>query len=181
MQNRNYQRLAEEQAELQELQQQLANIPAGNATGIAQIAAGIERVDGNIEGISGNIRRTESDQSKLRSALTSRKCPNIHEEADDGCSTYFEVDHPEDRVNPNTDRARYLGFSTEFKQSYLAAYDKANGTNFSDLEGEESKIDHMTPIAAGGCPTSPKNLIPHAALTPGCTEVDEIQTRLQNA
>jgi hypothetical protein len=37
----------------------------------------------------------------------------------------------------------------------------------------------MTPLAAGGCPTSQDNLVPQDALPDECKAVDNAQTKLQ--
>lgn len=152
----------------------------GTAAGVPAVLQSIQQAEADVSRIQGDINARESNQSKLRGALRNRSCENVHDEPDSGCATYFRTNFPPGRINPNQDRGRYLGFNSEFKEAYLAAYDKANGTAISDLDSDKREIAHMTPINAGGCPTSPNNLVPKAALDKRCQDVDEIQTTLQS-
>ena len=74
----------------------------------------------------------------------------------------------------NDARERVLGFSDSVKKECRDSW-RAKGKTI----GKSSPVNHMTPLEAGGCPTSQKNLVPTDALSPECQAVEKAQTKLQ--
>jgi hypothetical protein len=44
---------------------------------------------------------------------------------------------------------------------------------------DDDKVNHKTPLDAGGCPVGPNNTIPDGALSSECKRIDDLQTALQ--
>lgn len=110
-------------------------------------------------------------------------CPNLHTPKDEGCGTHFDTtrslrslapeDVPKDK-RKNHVRDKVLGFDDSIKTSCRKEWrDKGHKV------GKSSPVNHMTPLDAGGCPTSQKNLVPSDALPAECLAVDKAQTKLQ--
>jgi len=80
----------------------------------------------------------------------------------------------EDGKKKNYVRESVLGFTDKVKQESRMRW-KMKGRQIP----RKSPVNHMTPLAAGGCPTSQENLIPSGALPEECQKVDAAQTKLQ--
>jgi uncharacterized Zn-binding protein involved in type VI secretion len=96
-------------------------------------------------------------------------CPNLHNPPDDDCGTHFEP-------NGNAAAARVI-FEKE-RTRYLSRYRRAN-PHQTAVTGS-SQVNHKTPLAAGGCPTSDTNLIPDPVLEGPCADIEALQTRIQS-
>jgi hypothetical protein len=103
--------------------------------------------------------------NNLRAA--NRNCPNVHEPPDTGCGTHFE---------PRGDSAVARKKFESSRLSYINKYKKAHPDHGVTTS---TKINHKTPIDAGGCPTSEENLIPDTMLSGPCREIEDHQTFLQ--
>jgi hypothetical protein len=80
---------------------------------------------------------------------------------------------PDDKKK-NYVREKVLGFNDSVKTLCRDRW-RDKGKKIS----KSSPVNHMTPLSAGGCPTSQDNLIPSGALTSQCQKVDDAQTLLQ--
>ncbi|WP_106390406.1 PAAR-like domain-containing protein [Enhygromyxa salina] len=101
-------------------------------------------------------------------------CPNLTTEPENaGCRTHLKKTNPVPRTS-DPDERRRLGISDGVKHRCINAY-RALGHECS----LHSEVCHKTPLAAGGCPNHPPNLIPKDVLSGPCAELDNAQTRLQ--
>lgn len=99
-------------------------------------------------------------------------CPNLHNPADQGCGTHFARPASAPAIN----KGNRAGF-TEAHRSQCIKDWKAKGFKITN----SSPVAHKTPLAAGGCPIDPGNLIPNDALSEECKAIDKAQTDLQGA
>lgn len=96
-------------------------------------------------------------------------CPNLHKLPDEGCGTHFEP-------NGNSSDARAI-FDRR-REDYLKRY-RRKYPEHTQVK-RSSQVNHKTPLAAGGCPTSDDNLIPDPMLEGPCAEIEALQTRVQS-
>lgn len=114
----------------------------------------------------GNDAETIATELKeLRSS--SKSCPNVHEPPDTGCGTHFE---------PRGDTAAARKQFESIRLGYIRSFKKAH-TNSAVTN--KTKINHKTPLDAGGCPVSEMNLIPDTELSGSCRTIEDHQTFLQ--
>lgn len=110
----------------------------------------------------------------LREARASGSdCRNLHRPGAP-CATFFKKTNPQ----PNTSTAKgrkEIGFDERVARQVCKKW-RADGHDWS----RGSEIIHKTPLAAGGCPKDPKNLIPKGVLPAECLEIDDAQTKLQS-
>ncbi|MER9070362.1 DUF4150 domain-containing protein [Mesorhizobium sp. M0185] len=145
-------------------------------------------------------KRKEASKTVANARATGEKCPNLHEE-DKDCGVHFkgtrsyseilEQADPEKKRELETKhagrknekdlihvdilhhvRTKILGITDSVKKAIIKRDGKGTGTN-------TGKVHHMTPIDAGGCPNSPKNLIGQGALSGECDKINEAQGTLQ--
>lgn len=110
-------------------------------------------------------------------------CENLHSPKGQRCGAHFDMKRSLrslapaevlDKDQKNHVREKVLGFTDSVKSACRKRWiDKGRKV------GKSSPVNHMTPLAAGGCPTSQKNLIPSDALPSECQKVDKAQTKLQ--
>ena len=94
-------------------------------------------------------------------------CPNVPKSGD-GCATHFEG------VPPGAATAARAEFT---KGVQNAANRRAAAKGFTVPKG--TKVNHITPLDAGGCPIGDKNLVSDAELSGNCAQIDKLQTALQ--
>lgn len=96
-------------------------------------------------------------------------CPNVHNPPDEGCGVHFQVMH--------TGRAGDARgqFTKGVRRQSISEW-RSKGHIIND----DDKVNHKTPLDAGGCPLSMTNLIPTAALKGECREIEDLQSQLQN-
>lgn len=112
--------------------------------------------------------------AKLKEARTkSPPCENLHNPPNEGCGVHFKKTNPRPNTSDSGERAR-LGFTDGVRNECIRRY-KAKGRPCTS----GSEVCHKTPLAAGGCPNGPDNLVPKDVLSPECAAVDDAQTRLQ--
>ncbi|NVB38565.1 hypothetical protein G6O69_12050 [Pseudenhygromyxa sp. WMMC2535] len=112
----------------------------------------------------------ESTLSQLREMTAKNPdCPNLHNPPDEGCGTHFEPNGRAQVARNIFDRRR---------ASYLSRYRRANPEQTTVTH--RSQVNHKTPLAAGGCPTSDANLIPDPVLEGPCADIEALQTRVQS-
>lgn len=99
-------------------------------------------------------------------------CPNLSQPPNSGCGTHFVKTSSEPPTSTPAQREK-LGFTEKAAAASRREY-RALG-----FTGPGSKVNHKTPLAAGGCPSGPKNLIPDFALSEECKQLDAAQTKLQ--
>lgn len=80
------------------------------------------------------------------------------------------------RATADGEARRVEQFNKERKR-YLDRYKAANPS--SGVTGG-SKVNHKTPLDAGGCPVSDANLVPDPVLSGPCREIEDLQTKLQS-
>jgi hypothetical protein len=129
-----------------------------------------------------------SDAQAARATVASGRsisppCANLHTPKGEGCGAHFDASRslrslapegvPEGKVKTHV-RENVLGFTDSVKTTC-----RKNWRDKGHKIGKSSPVNHMTPLAAGGCPTSQKNLIPSDALPAECQAVDAAQTKLQ--
>jgi len=127
------------------------------------------------------LEKSEAASKTLEDARKKGNCPNLHKEGDP-CGQYLNKTNPEPKTATAKDR-RKLGFNDAVRDACLARHpNKPDGTPIpakDPITKEGPSIAHMTPLSAGGCPISQKNLIPKEALTDECKAVDDAQSTLQ--
>jgi len=173
-------RVGRQQQDIADTQQQIADrenhIRRSGGRAEGALRPRINAMQAEIESLNETIEQLDNDLATLEGARgAADPCPNLHDPADEGCGTHF------DRTGqPAVDRDA-LGFTPEFRQDFRERWDAAHGTDFASRvdEGGNNRINHMTPLAAGGCPVSDGNLIPHPALSSDCQAIDEIQSQFQ--
>ncbi|WFP62580.1 DUF4150 domain-containing protein [Mesorhizobium sp. WSM4904] len=145
-------------------------------------------------------KRKQAHETVKNARSGGKKCPNLHEEDKDcgvhfqGTRSYSEILEQEDpdkkrelelkhAGKPNAKdlthvdilhhvRTKILGVTDSVKNQIIKRDGKGTGQN-------KGKVHHMTPIDAGGCPTSPNNLIGEGALAGDCKDINEAQGTLQ--
>ncbi|HYO56798.1 DUF4150 domain-containing protein [Archangium sp.] len=111
---------------------------------------------------------SEQALEKLRSLRTANKgCPNVYEPPDTGCGTHFEP-------GGNTKEAR-----NQFEKQRFAYLKRYRRKHPDHGVSQNAKVNHKTPLDAGGCPISESNLVPDPVLSGPCKEIDDLQTLLQ--
>jgi uncharacterized Zn-binding protein involved in type VI secretion len=112
-----------------------------------------------------DAEKIAAELKELRSA--NKNCPNVHEPPDTDCGTHFDPrgDTAAARKQFESIRLRYI---KNFKKAHPGSA-VTNGT----------KINHKTPLDAGGCPVSENNLIPDTELSGPCRTIEDHQTFLQ--
>lgn len=111
---------------------------------------------------------------KLREARNKTPpCENLHNPPDTGCGTHMVKTNKKPNTSTSKERGK-LGFKDSVRRQSIAEC-RAKGHSVSS----SSEVCHKTALAAGGCPSNSKNLIPKDALSPECKEVDDAQTLLQ--
>jgi hypothetical protein len=113
-----------------------------------------------------DYERTAKRLGELRAG--NKDCPNVHEPPDEGCGTHFEPNGQALEARKEFDKVR---------PHYLKRYVKGNPG--SGVNGG-SKVNHKTPLDAGGCPVSDANLVPDPVLSGPCREIEDLQTKLQS-
>jgi uncharacterized Zn-binding protein involved in type VI secretion len=112
--------------------------------------------------------------NRLKEARTkSPPCENLHDPPDEGCGVHFKKTNSKPNTSDSGERAR-LGFTDGVRNECIRSY-KAQGRSCT----QGSEVCHKTPLAAGGCPSGPGNLVPKDVLSPECAAVDDAQTSLQ--
>jgi len=108
-------------------------------------------------------------------------CPNLHKPKDAGCGTHFDVPTTK-REKPGKPESKTPAqwardeFTTGVRNDAIDAARR----RFPDKSiPDDTKVNHMTPLDAGGCPVSDNNTIPHDALDPPCQRIDDLQSALQ--
>ncbi|PXX58252.1 protein of unknown function [Pseudomonas sp. LAMO17WK12:I10] len=110
-------------------------------------------------------------------------CQNLHKPKGERCGAHFDTkrslrslapDSLEEKRKKNYVRENVLGFDNDVKQLCRKLW-RDKGHKIS----KKAPVNHMTPLDAGGCPTSQENLVPSDALPPECLKVDVAQTKLQ--
>ncbi len=97
-------------------------------------------------------------------------CPNVHK-SDDGCGTHF-ADVPPGAAAKARDAEFTNAVRTEANRRAAAKLGKAVPKN--------TKVNHITPLDAGGCPKAPGNTVSDAELSdPACARIESLQTALQ--
>jgi hypothetical protein len=113
----------------------------------------------------------ERDLAKLQSLRAKNPhCPNVHTPPDEGCGVHFQVMHP-----GRAGEARDRQFTKGVRRQSISEW-RSKGWTIEDND----KVNHKTPLDAGGCPLSMTNLIPTAPLQGDCKEIEDAQSRLQN-
>ncbi len=144
----------------------------------ANLGAVIARHQAAVAAEQAQVAALDAQLAQLEGARNNNPlCPNLHDPPDQDCGVHF------DRTGqPPVDRDA-LGFDAAFRNGYRQAYDAANGTDLvnqaANNPGDQNRINHRTPLDAGGCPTSNGNLIPHPVLSADCQAIDDIQGRFQ--
>lgn len=118
-------------------------------------------------------------------------CENLHSPKDEGCGMHLDVQRPLSALVPADKlpgmthgqvkthvRESVLEFNNSVKTLCRSTWREKLREKGRTI-GKKSPVNHMTPLAAGGCPTSQKNLIPSDALPKECQAVDAAQTKLQ--
>ncbi|MEM9462926.1 MAG: PAAR-like domain-containing protein, partial [Myxococcota bacterium] len=120
-------------------------------------------------------KEAQAAMDKIRQARTqSPPCENLHDPPDQDCGVHFKKTNPNPGTSDSSDRKR-LGFTDGVRRQCIRDYKNAGRTCTWG-----SEVCHKTPLAAGGCPNDPKNLIPKEILSPECAEIDDAQTSLQS-
>ncbi|NTX41325.1 DUF4150 domain-containing protein [Myxococcus sp. CA033] len=112
----------------------------------------------------------ERDLKKLQELRQKHSnCPNVHDPPDQGCGVHFKV--------------MYAGLAGEARKAFSRRirYDSIKEwKNRGYIIDDEDKVNHKTPLDAGGCPLSMQNLVPTEVLEGDCLEIEDLQTRIQN-
>jgi hypothetical protein len=115
-------------------------------------------------------RRGKQMLQELEQLMGENKdCPNVHK-SEDGCGTHF-ADVPPGAATA----ARKKEFADEVR-------DEANKRAASKLGRPvplKTKVNHITPLDAGGCPKGSGNTVSDAELSGPCKKIDDLQTALQ--
>lgn len=129
-----------------------------------------------IEISKAKLARAQREYEMLVKAQTEDpKCENLTNAPDDqGCRTYLKKTNPEPRTSEKSVRER-LGFTEDVRYSCIKHYRDVLKRQCTG----SSPVCHKTPLAAGGCPSHPPNLIPKQVLSEHCTAIDDAQTSLQ--
>lgn len=120
------------------------------------------------------------EYKRLKAA--NKDCRNLHKPGDP-CGTHFKT--------PRTKRKKTLADGTVVNETpgQLARRQTTKGVESDVRRDAKAKypgaptggdIAHMTPVDAGGCPVSTKNMIPKNTMErPECKRIDDLQTCLQ--
>lgn len=119
------------------------------------------------------LREAEEAMATIEAARTAKPpCPNLAQPANRGCGTHFIKTNASPPTSTPKEREK-LGFTDKAAALSRRQYREEGFT------GPGSKVNHKTPLAAGGCPSGLKNLIPDFALSEECKKLDAAQTKLQ--
>jgi hypothetical protein len=141
----------------------------------------------HVSGPRDALAREEAERAKkMLDELTAAQaanpdCPNLHKPKDEGCGTHFDVPSTK-RAKPGKPKPKTPAewARDEFTPGVRNAAIAAARAKFPDKNiPDDDKVNHMTPLDAGGCPISSKNTIPDGALDPPCKRIDDLQTALQ--
>ncbi len=157
------------------------------------VAAGVKDYTKTPEGIADVTEKTQKQLDTAKQDVETVKnagaidppCDNVHP-SDEKCGLHLNVtrtmrqiapeelkDAPHSKIKAHV--RKDLGFTNSVKkQSRKEWQDKGHEIS------KGSPVNHKTPLSAGGCPTSQKNLVPSDALSEECLKVEEAQTRLQD-
>jgi hypothetical protein len=111
-----------------------------------------------VKEVEGRIKALESRKLTLE-AMHAEPCQSLPDKGSD-CATYFIQKDP-NKVEQERDNFQTPG---GYKDQYKAHYQATTGKTIASGE----KVNHRTPLAAGGCPSSPKNLVPDSELSADC-------------
>jgi hypothetical protein len=122
------------------------------------------------------LARADQIHDELTQAMAdSPDCPNVHSPADQGCGTHFAT--PTSPRNGKTPAQAARDEFTKGVRNKAIADARAKFPGKTIPNGD--KVNHITPLDAGGCPVSMDNLIPDGALDPKCKRIDDLQSALQ--
>lgn len=100
---------------------------------------------------------------------TNADCPNVHK-TEDGCGTHF-ADVPPGAATAARD--------TEFTEKVRREANERAAIKLGRPVPRKTKVNHTTPLGAGGCPKGAGNTVSDAELSGPCKRIDDLQTALQ--
>jgi hypothetical protein len=115
----------------------------------------------------------EAANNVIQSERAGANCENLHDPEDEECGTHLKNTNP--------------GSASEARKEYTSGIRNASIREYKNkgyaVRSNNSSVAHKTPLEAGGCPISPKNLVPNDVIDaqgPPCTDIEAAQTLLAN-
>ncbi|BCM17231.1 DUF4150 domain-containing protein [Mesorhizobium sp. J8] len=145
-------------------------------------------------------KRKKARKTIADARASGSKCKNLHDPPDKDCGIHFKGTRSYSEIIKAEDPAELANIEAKANAKYTdpkeikAAIHKDvkkhvretilgfKGAKKNDIKRRDGpgQVNHKTPLDAGGCPTSPDNLISDGALPPECKEIDTAQTTLQD-
>ena len=134
-----------------------------------------------IIGKGNEFEKDVEELNRLRDA--NGDCPNVHKDKDEGCGTHFRntkggASEARKEFTPGVRNAAIADAKAKYGPPDPA---KVAAKRVANPDYDPYKVNHKTPLDAGGCPKGPKNLVPDWPLEGDCERIEELQTKLQNA